>query len=176
MGTEPKTSSKLISIPRCNSSSRNGNDPMAQAVPSLRARFTSYRSWAEASMQQILGERFSTTKVLEANWLESTVFLNRGGHFEAKVLPADAQLAPAFGVSAADWDGDGNEDLFLAQNFFDAEPETPRYDSGRGVWLRGDGQGGFVSVPGQKAASRSTANSGAARCATTTTTVVWIWP
>src|SRR6185369_7369252 len=87
---------------------------------------------------------------LEATWLESTVFLNRGDRFEAHVLPVEAQMAPAFAVCAGDLDGDGHEDLLLSQNFFAVQPETPRYDAGRGLWLRGDGRGGFTAVPGQE--------------------------
>ena len=45
--------------------------------------------------------------------------------------------------------GDGNEDVFLSQNFFALRPEVPRLDSGRGLWLRGDGQGQLTAVPGQ---------------------------
>jgi hypothetical protein len=58
-------------------------------------------------------------------------------------LPAEAQLAPAFGVSVADFDGDGREDLFLAQNFFPTEIGTLRFDAGVGLVLLGDGAGGF---------------------------------
>jgi hypothetical protein len=47
-------------------------------------------------------------------------------------------------------DGDGREDLFLAQNFFGVEPQTSRHDAGRGVWLKGDGRGNFVAVRGQE--------------------------
>jgi hypothetical protein len=80
--------------------------------------------------------------------LESTVFLNRNDHFDARPLPIEAQFAPAFGLCAADADGDGHIDLFLAQNFFALQPETSRHDGGRGLWLLGDGQGGFTSLPG----------------------------
>jgi hypothetical protein len=76
--------------------------------------------------------------------------LNRGDHFEVVRLPDAAQFAPAFGVCVADFDGDGNEDIFLDQNFFATTPETPRCDAGRGLWLRGDGKGGFRSVSGQE--------------------------
>ena len=47
-------------------------------------------------------------------------------------------------------DGDGNEDVFLGQNFFATQPETPRLDAGRGLWLKGDGRGNLTPVPGQE--------------------------
>ena len=50
------------------------------------------------------------------------VFLNRGDHFEARPLPLMAQLTPAFAPVVADFDGDGNEDIFLSQNCFGTEP------------------------------------------------------
>src|SRR5205823_6677161 len=89
-------------------------------------------------------------KVFEANTLASMVFLNRGDHFEAAPLPTDAQLAPAFGISVADFDGDGNEDIFLSQNFFATDGDNARCDAGRGLWLRGNGKGEFHAVPGQE--------------------------
>jgi hypothetical protein len=52
-----------------------------------------------------------------------------------------AQAAPAFGVCVADFDGDGHEDIFLAQNFFTVQPKTPRCDGGVGLRLRGNGHG-----------------------------------
>src|SRR6185503_20336074 len=53
-----------------------------------------------------------------------------------------------FGLTVNDFDGDGHEDLFLAQNFFATEPETPRYDAGRGLLLRGKGSGEFTAMTG----------------------------
>jgi len=124
-------------------------DFLAKAMPLLRTRFDSHIVFGRSSLQDILGDRWPTVQRLEAAWLESTVFLNRGDHFEARVLPVEAQMAPAFAVCAQDFDGDGREDLFLSQNFFSTQPDTPRYDGGRGLLLRGDGQGGFTAVPGQ---------------------------
>jgi enediyne biosynthesis protein E4 len=65
-------------------------------------------------------------------------------------LPPEAQFAPAFAVVAADYDGDGHEDVFLSQNFFAETPETSRCDAGRSLWLRGDGHGNLTAVPGQE--------------------------
>jgi hypothetical protein len=100
-----------------------------------------------AGITEILGPLTATTAQVEVNWLESTVFLNRGDRFEARPLPDEAQFAPVFGLAVGDFDGDGREDVVLAQNFFGTDSETPRYDAGRGLLLRGDGKGDFEAVP-----------------------------
>jgi hypothetical protein len=122
----------------------------AKALPWVAERFPTADSFGKAGVDEILGDQLKATKTLQANWLETTVFLNRGEHFEAKVLPMEAQLAPAFGVSIGDFDGDGNEDIFLAQNFFAFDGDTGRCDAGRGLWLAGDGKGNFRAIPGQR--------------------------
>lgn len=88
-------------------------------------------------------------KGFQVNWLSSTVFMNRGDRFEARALPSEAQTSPAFGVVVGDWNGNGWEDLFLAQNFFAVEPGIVRNDAGRGLILEGNGKGVFTAVPGQ---------------------------
>jgi hypothetical protein len=123
---------------------------VSRAMPFVREGFRSYRSFAEASMDQVLGDRLSQAHVLEVNWLETTVFLNRGDHFEAIALPAEAQFAPAFGINVADFDGDGKEDIFLSQNFFDVESQTSRSDAGRGLILLGKGDGHFEAIDGTR--------------------------
>jgi len=76
-------------------------------------------------------------------------------------MPYEAQIAPAFAVNVGDFDGDGNEDIFLSQNFFELAPGSMamafrvedagwRLDAGRGLWLRGTGGGKLEAVPGQK--------------------------
>jgi len=82
--------------------------------------------------------------------LDSMVFLNRGDHFEARPLPMEVQWSPVFGIVVGDLDGDGNEDIFVSQNFFAVSSDTSRYDAGRGLWLKGDGRGGLKAIPGQE--------------------------
>jgi len=120
----------------------------ATAVPYIRGNTPTFRAFGEADLAKIYGEKWKSTSMLEARELRSMVFLNRGGKFEAKPLPAEAQWSPAFGVSVADFDGDGNDDVFLAQNFFSSQPETLRNDAGRGLLLLGDGRGSFRVVSG----------------------------
>ncbi len=125
-------------------------DAMSRGLPLLRERIKTHKAYGEASVEELFGEPLKTAKLLEANWLETTVFLNRGDHFEARPLPLEAQFAPAFGICVGDLEGDGNEDVFLAQNFFATNPDTSRYDAGRGLWLKGDGKGNFAPVSGQE--------------------------
>ena len=113
------------------------------ALPILTERFSTFRQFGEAGIDEILGNKAPLARQWQVNWLDTTLFLNRGDHFEVRPLPMEAQLAPAFALCVADLDNDGHDDLFLSQNFFATEPETGRYDAGRGLWLLGDGRGNF---------------------------------
>ncbi len=120
------------------------------AVPSAAQRIQTFGAYADATMEDVLGPFASSAQRLGATTMDQTVFLNRGRRFEARPLPLEAQLAPAFYVGIADFDGDGHEDLFLSQNDFATDVATARFDAGRGLLLRGDGAGGFEAVPGDR--------------------------
>ena len=122
---------------------------VAMALPDLLARFPTQRAYSEATIDQVMGEHQAQFQRVQAACLQSVVLLNRPDAFEVQPLPREAQMAPAFAVDVADFDGDGFEDIFLSQNFFANQPEVPRYDAGRGLLLKGDGAGNFAPVPGQ---------------------------
>jgi hypothetical protein len=123
---------------------------VARLIPWIVERFQTQTAYSTAGVEDLLGERRAAAKVLEANWLESAIFLNRGDHFDVQPLPTEAQFSPAFAVAVGDFDGDAREDVFLSQNFFAVDGETSRYDAGRGLLLSGDGRGGFRAVPGEE--------------------------
>jgi hypothetical protein len=125
-------------------------DRLRGVLPFVRTRLDSYTAYAEATVEETLGSAFERAEMLEAASLEHVLLLNRGERFERFALPGDAQLAPAFHVGVADLDGDGNEDLVVTQNFFSVDPDTPRLQSGRGLWLKGDGTGGLTAIPGHR--------------------------
>lgn len=112
---------------------------LAQAIPTLRRAVPTYREFARLTLDEQLkrlGSGASAT-CLEVRTLDHMLFLQRQGRFEGHALPAVAQEAPAFGVAIADLDADGAEDVVLAQNFFPSDIDSPRYDAGEGLVLRG---------------------------------------
>ncbi len=122
-------------------------ETLSRCLPFVRGQVASFRAYGESDLRGILGPQAKGLAVLGIDTLDSMVFLNRGDHFEPVPLPVEAQFAPAFGIAVCDFDGDGNEDIFLAQNFFDVADAISRYDAGVGLWLEGDGRGGFRPVP-----------------------------
>lgn len=121
------------------------------ALPSLAEKFPETADHNRATVGELLTEAGSARR-LSSIWRASSVFLNRGSRFEVRTLPVEAQWAPAFGVVAADFDGDGHLDVFLAHSEFDLQRMAPRLEASHGLLLLGDGRGAFQSV--------SAANSG----------------
>jgi hypothetical protein len=120
------------------------------AMPWVLERMGSYEAYGRASVEEIYGEKLKSAGVVEVKTLASVVLLNRGGKFEVRELPREAQWSPGFGVSVGDGDGDGKEDVFESQNFFGVNGEMSRCDGGRGLWLRGDGRGALEAMRGQE--------------------------
>src|SRR6185369_1305501 len=118
-----------------------------RALPFIREKFNTYAAYGAAGVNEIYGNKLN--EALEATTLASMLFFNRGTRFEPRALPVEAQFSPAFAVCIGDYDGDGNEDVFLSQNFFAMAPETSRNDGGRGLWLKGDARGELTPVAGQ---------------------------
>ncbi len=127
---------------------RHLRDTMAASVPWIAEKFPTHAAWGRATIAMVLEGWRQKMQELTATTLATTVFLNRRDHFEAINLPLEAQFAPVFGLSVADFDGDGNEDILIAQNFFAFALEDSRLDSGRSLLLRGNGRGGFDPMPG----------------------------
>ena len=115
------------------------------SLPYLRQRIRSFEAFSTMTIDRIISTAaFNPEQFKTAQRLGHAVFLNRGDGFDVRPLPTLAQVSPGFGVGVGDYNGDGNEDFFLAQNFFAERLEVPRSDAGRGLWLQGQGDGSFV--------------------------------
>ncbi|HEX7939726.1 MAG TPA: VCBS repeat-containing protein, partial [Gemmatimonadaceae bacterium] len=128
------------------------------AVPSAKDRITTFTEYSTSTVDQVLGDKAAGSVRVGATTYDHLLLLNRGGHFEAKPLPTQAQLAPAFAPVVADFNGDGREDVFLAQNFSPTAIESPRLVAGEGLLLLGDGNGGFRALPAAASATVTVAS------------------
>ena len=123
-------------------------DDMASQLISIRKRFPTYRSYGLATMDVLWGpkERENALK-FQATDMASSYIENLGnGHFSIHALPLEAQAAPVYGMIGKDLDGDGNLDLLLVGNDYGMDPYSGRHDAFIGLYLRGDGRGGFLPL------------------------------
>jgi hypothetical protein len=121
---------------------------LGREIEVLSVTYPTFESFAGASVRRVLGDpRLSEALHYQADTFASAWLRNDGeGGFKAVELPALAQISPVRDILVYDVDGDGSLDLILAGNTFDTEPNTPRADAGKGLWLKGDGRGGFTPV------------------------------
>ena len=125
-----------------------GKSCSTHALPSLAKKFTTFQSFAKATLPQVYDPvHLKNTRRLEINELASGLLMNNGqGRMQFQPLPRLAQISAVFGMAFADVDADGYNDLCLAQNFFSPQPETGNVDGGLGLVLRGHGNGDFTPL------------------------------
>jgi hypothetical protein len=135
-------------------------DDLIKTLPYLKSRYLNYKDYAQQTVTDIFSsEELSSAVMKKAHTFATVMARNDGnGSFTLVPLPFDAQMTPIYGILAADYDRDGSLDLLLAGNFDGVKPEIGRMHAGYGVFLRGDGKGGFTArkasesgflVPGQ---------------------------
>ena len=127
-------------------------DQLAEQIPPLKKKFTSYAQYGGLMLNQIVDENVAkgALHVTATTFASSFIENKGGGKFAIRPLPDIAQVAPIFGMQATDADGDGHLDLLLVGNSYATDVLVGRYDAGKGLLLRGDGRGGFSPVSLQK--------------------------
>jgi enediyne biosynthesis protein E4 len=127
-------------------------DELLDQVSLMRGRFVDYKSYADASLQQVfLEEELKDANKLQANYLATAYFESGAdGKFTEKQLPVQAQYSPVFAIASVDYDKDGNNDLLLCGNINKARLRFGKYDANYGVLLKNDGKGNFSYVNQQQ--------------------------
>ncbi|MDR8392423.1 FG-GAP-like repeat-containing protein [Aliifodinibius sp. S!AR15-10] len=120
------------------------------SLPSILRNVRSHEQYATSSLNEIFGQDFNKIPSKEINTVQHMLFLNTSDGFEAQPLPNYAQFSAVFHAGVADFNSDGNEDLFLSQNLFPFPTYITRQDAGRGLLLYGDGSGDFKVIKGQE--------------------------
>lgn len=119
------------------------------SLPGVLRSVSSHSEFASSTVDEIFNQDFSKIPSKEINTVAHMLFLSEGDGYRAVELPAYAQFSTAFHPGVADFNNDGNEDLFLSQNLFPFAHTMPRQDAGRGLILNGDGTGNFEVMKGQ---------------------------
>jgi len=95
--------------------------------------------------------KLNSSKIYKATELNTGILINNGkGNFKFTPLPRIAQIAPSFGIDLSDFDGDGNLDIYMVQNFYGPEPETGHMAGGLSQLLQGNGNGSFTPISPEK--------------------------
>lgn len=124
-----------------------GKECSTQQMPFVSDKFETYADFANATLSDIYGDKLLTSYQKDVTTFESKLLLNKGkGGFEVITLPALAQTAPILDILKEDLNADGYEDLIVVGNIYEAEVETPRYDTGSGILLLSDTKGGYTAV------------------------------
>ncbi len=126
-----------------------GKECSSEQMPFLKEKFASYSSFANASINEILGEEnLKNLNNYSVNTFAHYVAENIGNlEFTLKEIPSHAQWSPIKSMVLTDVNYDGLMDVFCAGNILETEPETPAYDAGNGLLLLGKGDCSFDSKP-----------------------------
>lgn len=119
----------------------------SEQMPSLKSKFDTYDKFGDADLFQVYGNQLKSALHLQANSFESCILWNNGkGNYSYETLPFKTQLSPIQKFETLDFDKDGDLDIIAAGNWFVAEIETPRADSGQGIILENLGGKKFKTL------------------------------
>jgi len=124
-----------------------GRQCSSEQIPAIKKKFKDYDAFAVATLEDVYTKKdLERSLHYQVRSFASIYLENREGEFVMHKLPNAAQLSSINQIIPRDVDQDGNLDLVLAGNLYGSEVETPRNDAGIGLYLVGDGKGGFAPV------------------------------
>lgn len=123
-------------------------DDMTKQMNFFKSKFQNYKSYASATFSQMFTpEEMKGALNLQANYFSNSYIRNDGnGKFTITPLPLNTQYSCMNGMTAEDFDGDGNLDLLMVGNDYGTDVSIGRYDACNGLLLRGDGKGSFLPL------------------------------
>ncbi|MFI5128843.1 MAG: VCBS repeat-containing protein [Chitinophagales bacterium] len=127
-------------------------DELLDEIYPMRKKFTSYKSYADATIQDIFSaEELKNAGKLEATDLATTYFENVNGHFTERSLPVQVQFSPVYKIVVQDWNNDGYDDLLLLGNNEYPRLKMGKMDASFGTVLLNDSKGNFRFVQNREA-------------------------
>ncbi len=124
-----------------------GKQCSTEQIPEIKKKFKKYDTFSTATLEDVYGkENLEKALHYQVKSFASIYLENNNGNFIVHKLPIEAQLSSTHGIVVEDFDKDGNLDALIAGNLYESEVETPRNDAGYGLFLKGNGKGGFMPV------------------------------
>ncbi len=124
-----------------------GKECSTQQMPFISEKMPSFNEFANASLEDIYGEKIQTAYQREANQFKSIVLINQGdGKFSKIELPNMVQTMPVLDAAVLDFNNDGFEDIVLVGNIYNTEVETPRLDNPYGLILLSNGKDNYEVI------------------------------
>jgi hypothetical protein len=125
-----------------------GRECSSNQMPFIKEKFPSYNDYGLADMSTVYGKESLEKSLHYAATTFATSYIeNLGGmKFNIQQIDALAQFSSVNSILIDDFNKDGNLDVVLSGNLYQAEVETPRNDSGYGAFLEGNGKGGFKAL------------------------------
>jgi hypothetical protein len=123
-------------------------DALISQINAMKRRFPLYRIYGNTTFDEVFKKEELEGALRKEIATLGTMYLeNQGnGQFIYRMLPERAQMAPVYGISIADLNGDGNPDVLLTGNRTDTETLGGYLNGSVGTVLLGDGEGGFQNL------------------------------
>jgi hypothetical protein len=125
----------------------HARDDVTQQLPVVKTKWIKYIDFGKADFETLLEQPLSSDNSKAIYQLASVYFENDGnGNFITKELPRLAQWSAIQDIQIHDFDKDGRLDALLVGNDYTAESNGGWHDASTGVFLKGDGNGGFIAI------------------------------
>ncbi len=126
-----------------------GRQCSSQQIPAIKKKYKDYESFSVATLEDVYTKNdLDKSLHYQVKSFASIYLENKDGKFIIHNLPNMAQVSSVNQIIVNDFDKDSNLDVVIAGNLYMTEVETPRNDAGIGLFLKGDGKGGFEPVVG----------------------------
>ncbi len=123
-----------------------GRSCSSHCMPFIAEKFETFEGFALASLTDIYETTIHEKEYLEVTELRTSILWNEGEKFRVEPMGSQVQLSPTFSAASADFDLDGINDVFFANNFFASQPETGYMDGSMSLLVQGRPDGKFQSV------------------------------
>lgn len=121
---------------------------LVKQLVKIKKDFTDYDQYAHATVTELLGQtgmdEAAQLKVFETR---TGVFINNDGDFEFNPMSIEAQFSVVTSILIEDFNGDGNNEILLAGNFYPVAVQQGRYSEDYGSLYENHGKANWAYVP-----------------------------